>query len=167
PPLIAPESAPSRPAPHPTIDREQWVGQRGLLAVGVVAIVLAAGYLLKLSFDRGWVSPLFRCIAGGITGAFIAALGSALHRRGYRTYGPALIGTGAAIIYSVLWAASSWYGFIPPTAAVAGMAGVSLLLAAVAWTIDVEWLGATAAIGAFTAPLAIGDVVVDADKLLL
>jgi len=51
--------------------------------------------------------------------------------------------------------------------AVAGMAGISLLLAAIAWKIDVEWLGATAAIGAFTAPLVLGDVVIDADRLLL
>jgi uncharacterized membrane protein len=173
PPMAAPEpppvgrAAPPRPAPRPAIDGEQWVGQRGLLAVGVVALVLAAGYLLKLSFDRGWISPLLRCISGGVAGVVIATLGWSLHRRGYRSYGPALIGTGAAIIYSVLWAAAGWYGFIPPMTAVAGMAGISLLLAAIAWQIDVEWLGATAAVGAFTAPLVLGDVVIDADRLLL
>jgi hypothetical protein len=167
PPLIEPKGATAYAPPRPAIDGEQWVGQRGLLAVGVIALVLAAGYLLKLSFDRGWVSPLLRCIAGGITGAVVATLGSALHRRGYRTYGPALIGTGAAIIYSVLWAASSWYGFIPPTTAVAGMAAVSLALAGTAWIVDVEWLGATAGIGAFTAPLAIDNIDADPDKLLL
>src|SRR6478609_1819835 len=167
PPLIEPERGVPRAAPRPVIDGEQWVGQRGLLAVGVTALVLAAGYLLKLSFDRGWVSPLLRCIGGGATGLVISTLGWTIHRRGYRTYGPALIGTGAAIVYSVLWAASSWYGFIPGMTAVVGMAAVSLLLAAIAWKIDVEWLCASAAIGAFTAPLAIGDVVTDADRLLL
>lgn len=180
-PLVAPVPPPERPkaepvlarkpltaAPErPVIDGEQWVGQRGLLAVGVVALVLAAGYLLKLSFDRGWVSPMLRCITGGITGVVVSVLGLSIYNRGYRTYGPALIGTGAAIIYSVLWAASRWYGFIPPMTAVAGMAGISILLAACAWMIDVEWLCATAGIGAFTAPLIIGSVNADADRLLL
>jgi len=46
--------------PRPSLPRfsrpggaEAWLGQRGLLAIGVLALLLAAGYLLKLSFDRG------------------------------------------------------------------------------------------------------------------
>ena len=101
-------------------DGEQWVGQRGLLAVGVIAVVLAAGYLLKLSFDRGWVSPMVRCLSGGATGIAIAIAGWVIDRRGYRTYGPALMGLGTAITYTVIWAASVWYQFIPQTQAVLG-----------------------------------------------
>jgi len=48
---------------------EEWIGQRGLLAVGVLGLVLAAGYLLKLSFDRGWISPFVRCLGGAVGGA--------------------------------------------------------------------------------------------------
>jgi len=79
----APAEEPAPAAPAPSLDGEQWVGQRGLLAVGVVAVVLAAGYLLKLSFDRGWISPVFRCIGGGVTGlavAFLFSLGASVAR---------------------------------------------------------------------------------------
>jgi uncharacterized membrane protein len=147
-------------------DGEQWVGQRGLLAVGVVAVVLAAGYLLKLSFDRGWVSPMVRCLSGGAAGIAIFAAGGMLDRRGYRTYGPALMGLGSAIIYTVIWAASVWYHFIGQTPAVLGMAAVSLLLAGTAWIVDRQWLGATAAVGVFLAPIAIGSVDPDPERLL-
>lgn len=171
-PTPGPEPRPEAPAPLPTrepvaaLDGEQWVGQRGLLAVGVVAVVLAAGYLLKLSFDRGWISPALRCIGGGVTGLAVGFLGWRVEQRGYRSYGPALIGTGAAILYVSVWAASRLYGFLPPMAGIAGMALVALALAAVARWMDAEPLGAAAAVGAFLAPIVIGNVPADADRLM-
>ncbi len=146
---------------------EQWLGQRGLLAVGVVFVILAAGYLLKLSFDRGWVSPLVRCISGTIAGGALSALGWWLHRRGYRTYGAALIGCGAAVIYLAVWAAARLYQFLPPTPGIAALALVSIGLAAIALAIDVEALLASAALGAFFAPIVIGKEGGSVDFLLL
>src|SRR5262249_37691701 len=69
---------------------EEWIGQRGLLAIGVLALILAAGYLLKLSFDRGWISPFVRCVGGAVAGGVVGALGWRLLGR-YRTYGASLI----------------------------------------------------------------------------
>jgi uncharacterized membrane protein len=146
---------------------EEWLGQRGLLAVGVAFVVLGAGYLLKLSFDRGWISPLVRCIGGTAAGVGLGALGWRLFGRGTRSYGAALIGTGAAIVYLAVWAAGRLYQFLPPTPSVAGLAAVSLALAAVAWAIDFEALGSTAALGAFFAPLVIGHEAGSVNLLLL
>ena len=146
---------------------EEWLGQRGLLAVGVVFVVLGAGYLLKLSFDRGWISPLVRCIGGAAAGAGLGAFGWRLVGRGTRTYGAALIGAGAAIVYLAVWAAGRLYQFLPPTPAVGALAAVSLALAAVAWAIDIEALGSTAALGAFFAPLVIGNEASSVNLLLL
>lgn len=146
---------------------EQWLGQRGLLAVGVVFVVLAAGYLLKLSFDRGWISPLTRCVGGAIAGAGVGALGWRLHGRGFRTYGAALVGCGAAVIYLAVWAAARLYQFLPPAPAITGLALVSLALAAVALMIDVEALLAAAALGAFLAPIVIGKEAGTVNFLLL
>ncbi|MBW8772037.1 MAG: DUF2339 domain-containing protein [Gemmatimonadetes bacterium] len=155
-----------KPAPRPAFDGEQWFGQRGLLAVGVLAVVLAAGYLLKLSFDRGWISPLVRCVGGAIAGGAVALLGWNMVRRGYRSYGLALVGTGAGIVYLTLWAASRLYGFLPPAIGVGGMALVALGLAMAAWQLEAEPLATVAAAGAFMAPLVIGNVDADADRLL-
>jgi predicted membrane protein DUF2339 len=175
PELPTPRSTPATPPPlarpvvppaAPALDGEQWVGQRGLLAVGVIAVILAAGYLLKLSFDRGWISPLLRCIGGGVVGVTVAGIGLGLHRRGYRTYGPALVGTGAAIAYVTVWAASQLYGFLPPMSAVLTMALVAILLAGAAWVMATEALASAAALGAFLAPMVIGNVDADADRLL-
>ena len=131
-----------------------------------MALILAAGYLLRLSFDRGWISPVMRCIGGAGAGLIVGALGWRLHPR-YRTYGAALIGCGAAIIYLSVWAAARLYGVVPPTTGVLSLALVSVSLAMIAYAIDVEALGATAAVGAFFAPLLLGRNNADADLLLL
>ena len=166
-PAALPSTAapPRRPA-APLLSSEQWIGQRVLLAVGVVALILAAGYLLRLSFDRGWISPVLRCIGGAGAGLIVGALGWRFHPR-YRTYGAALIGCGAAIIYLSVWAAARLYGVVPPSTGVLSLALVSVSLAMIAYAIDVEALGATAAVGAFFAPLLLGRNNADADLLLL
>ncbi|HEU5303653.1 MAG TPA: DUF2339 domain-containing protein [Gemmatimonadales bacterium] len=162
---------PTRPSPLPgfpasPLPSEQWIGQRLLLAVGVVALILAAGYLLRLSFDRGWISPLMRCIGGAVAGVIVGGIGWRLHPR-YRTYGAALIGCGAAIIYLSVWAAARLYSVLPPTTGILSLALVSIALAMIAFAINVEALGATAALGAFFAPLLLGHPQANADPLLL
>ena len=165
-------AAPPRPAPRarhpaaPLLSPEQWIGQRVLLAVGVVALILAAGYLLRLSFDRGWISPVMRCIGGAVAGMIVGAVGWRLHPR-FRTYGAALIGCGAAIIYLSVWAATRLYDVLPPTMGILGLALVSIALAMIAFAIDIEALGTTAALGAFFAPLLLGRPQNNADPLLL
>lgn len=134
--------------------------------MGVLALLLAAGYLLKLSFERGWISPLVRCTGGAAAGVAVGAVGWRLLER-YRTYGAALVGCGAGIIYLAVWAASRLYGFLPPVSGIAALALVSLGLAAIAYAVEVEALGTTAALGAFFAPVLLGRERAHADLLLL
>jgi uncharacterized membrane protein len=177
PPRVPPPPPPPPPAPVPTFSpplrrlaipggAEAWLGQRGLLAIGVLALLLAAGYMLKLSFDRGWVSPLVRCVTGSLAGAGLGLLGWRLLPR-YRTYGAALVGCGAGICYLAVWAASSLYGFLPPATGIAGLALVSLSLAAVAWAVDVEALAATATAGLLMAPVLLGQEQENGNVLVL
>jgi len=148
------------------VDSEQWFGQRGLLGVGVIFLILAVGYLLKLSFDRGWISPAARCAGGALAGVVVAAIGWRLLEK-TRVYGAALIGCGAAIVYLTVWAATRLYKFFPPTTGIAGLALISLSLAGIAFAIDGEALGATAVLGAFFGPLVMQDRAANADALLL
>ena len=131
-----------------------------------MALLVAAGYLLKLSFDRGWISPVMRCAGGVLAGIGVGALGWRLEPR-YRTYGAALVGAGAGIIYLCIWAASRLYGVLPSASGIVGLALVSVALAMIAYAIDVEALGITAALGAFFAPVLLGQDRNNADLLLL
>jgi hypothetical protein len=127
---------------------------------------MATGYLLKLSFERGWISPVMRCAGGAALGAVVGAIGWRLHER-YRTYGAALIGTGCGIIYLSVWAACRLYEVIPPTTGIVGLALVSVALAMIAYAINVEALGTAAALGAFMAPVLLGSDDTNANLLLL
>jgi len=162
-----PSAPPSFSVEKPRRDTEQWLGQRGLLAIGVLFVILAAGYLLKYSIDQGWISPLVRCIGGALVGFVIGGIGWRLHDKGLRVYGAALVGCGAAVIYIAVWAACYLYQFFPPPQGIAGLALVSLGLAAIAFAIDVEALCATAVLGANFAPILLGQNASNADALLL
>ncbi len=171
-PAPPPTAAPPRPRPRPPrppvssgID-ERWIGQRGFLAVGVIALLMATGYLLKLSFERGWISPILRCAGGVALGFVVGGIGWRLHER-YRTYGAALIGAGGGIIYLSVWAACQLYEVIPPTTGIVGLALVSVSVAVIAFAINVEALGTAAALGAFMAPVLLGRNEANANLLLL
>ena len=185
PPLSAPARAPASPSapPRPTMPPgfrpappprsgvssgfdERWIGQRGFLAVGVIALLMATGYLLKLSFERGWISPVMRCAGGVALGVVVGGIGWRLHAR-YRTYGAALIGAGGGIIYLSVWAACQLYEVIPPTTGIVGLALISVAVAVIAFAINVEALGTAAALGAFMAPVLLGRNEANANLLLL
>ena len=135
---------------------EEWIGQRGLLAAGVFLLILAAGYFLKLAFDRGWISPLVRCAGGALFGVGVVVTGWRLHQRGLRTYGAAVMGAGAAIVYLAAWAAARLYQLVPVTVGLGSLALVSVGVFALATWIAVEELALVATLGAFMAPLLLG-----------
>jgi uncharacterized membrane protein len=165
---LPPIPAPALPVPRPKsrLTSEQWIGQRGLLAVGVAALITAMGYLLKLSFDRNWITPVMRCVGGVAAGVIVGGIGWRLQSR-YRTYGAALIGCGAGIIYLSVWASARLYGVVPSFIGIVGLALVSIALAMIAYAINVEALGTTAALGAFLAPVLLGHDQSNANLLLL
>ncbi|HEY8256379.1 MAG TPA: DUF2339 domain-containing protein, partial [Gemmatimonadales bacterium] len=172
PPRPAPSAPPPPRATPGTVSglapltSEQWIGQRVFLGIGVVALLAAAGYLLKLSFDRNWITPIMRCAGGVAAGIVVGAIGWRLHER-YRTYGAALIGAGAGIIYLSVWAAARLYGVVPSAMGIVGLALVSVALAMIAYGINVEALGTTAALGAFFAPVLLGENRANSNLLLM
>ncbi len=132
---------------------EEWLGQRGLLALGVLCTILAAGFLLRFAIDQGWISPLVRCLVGGVVGVGLSLVGWREYRKHLRTYGVALIGLGAAVVYLAVWAAGARYGLLSVTAGQILLALISYLLAAAAFMLRRELLAIVAIGGAFLAPL--------------
>ncbi|HEY2804399.1 MAG TPA: DUF2339 domain-containing protein [Gemmatimonadales bacterium] len=158
-------ATPPRPRPLPPtlitqmqrdkseIDWEQWFGSRGLLIVGVVALLIAGAFFFKYAIDHGWIAPWVRVISGLIAGAVLAWFGERQARRGLRSYGLAMIGAGGGLIYLAIWAAAGPYAMIGRQAGTILLAAAT---AAVAWRAaehDAESLAIWAVVGAFIAPI--------------
>jgi uncharacterized membrane protein len=149
---LFPTSAPALRPPRVS-DWEQWVGQRGLLVVGVFALLAATGFFLKYAFDRHWVPPIVRSIAAVLTGLALAAWGDRQIGRGLRRYGAAMIGGGGGLVYLGLWAAAGPYALIERRVGVLLLAATTIGVALLALRHELEGLALWAILGAYLAPV--------------
>ena len=144
---------PPPPPPDRIVDWEQWFGQRGLLAVGVAALLIAAAFFLKYAFDRGWIPPLVRSVAAVIAGIGVAAWGHGRIGRGMRTYGAAMIGAGGGLMYLGLWAAAGPYALMERRLGILLLAATTVGVTLLALHHEIEGLAIWALAGAYLAPI--------------
>lgn len=147
-------------------DLESWLGQNGLLVVGVLALVAAVGFTLKYAFDQGWISPAARVAAGLAAGLVVAAWGERLIRKGLARFGAGLQGAGAAIAYLSTWAAAGPYRFVHAGAGIGALAVISGLVLLSALRHSEAYLAGLAAAGAYLAPILLGDAAGTGDMVL-
>jgi len=134
-------------------DLEQWFGQRGLLAIGVAALLIAAALFLKYAFDRGWISPLLRSIGAVAAGIAVAVWGHYRIRQGMRRYGAAMIGAGGGLVYLGLWAAAGPYALMERRIGILLLALTTVAATMLALHHEIEGLAIWALCGAYLAPL--------------
>jgi len=134
-------------------DLEQWFGQRGLLAVGVAALLIAAALFLKYAFDRGWISPVLRSIGAVAAGIAVAAWGHYRIAQGMRRYGAAMIGAGGGLVYLGLWAAAGPYALMDRRIGILLLALTTVAVTMLALHHEIEGLAIWALCGAYLAPL--------------
>src|SRR5256886_722107 len=141
------------PPPAAAPDLEQWFGQRGLLIVGVLALLTAAGFFLKYAIDRGWIAPLVRSLLAIAAGVGVAAWGEARIRGGLRRYGAAMIGAGGGLVYLGLWAAAGPYGLLERRIGVLLLAACTVAVTLLALRHEIEGLAIWALAGEYMAPI--------------
>src|SRR6266581_1459031 len=181
-PPAAPAVPPTTPRPRPpqpvevslgapaaearVTDLEQWFGQRGLLIVGVLALLAAAGFFLKYAFDRGWVPPAVRSLLAIVAGVGVAAWGEQRIGRGMRRYGAAMIGAGGGLAYLGLWAAAGPYALVDRRVGVLLLAGSTVSVTLLALRHEIEGLAIWALAGAYLAPVVLRPPVPNPDAFL-
>jgi len=143
------ESSRYSPTPAPAPDLEQWFGQRGLLIVGVLALLTAAGFFLKYAFDRGWIAPVVRSLLAIVAGIALAAWGEARIRAGLRRYGAAMIG-----------------GLVERRIGVILLAGCTVVVTLLALRHEIEGLAIWALAGAYLAPVLLAPLRPDPEAFL-
>lgn len=114
PPAAAPPAqpaAPKRPSkPGRSLEETLWT--RLPVWIGAVALALAAAYLVKLSFERGWIGPALRVVLGVLFGVSLLGAGEWL-RKSSDYVAKGLSAAGIAALFVSFYAATTLYELIP------------------------------------------------------
>jgi uncharacterized membrane protein len=137
-------------------DLEERIGGRGLLYTGVLVLLLGISFFLKYAFDNAWINETARVVIGLVVGVSLILGGLRLATSGLATFGHALVGTGFAVLYLVIYAALNFYFLIDRGAAFAMMVLVTLAGAAVAHRRQSQPLAVIAVGGGFLTPALVG-----------
>jgi len=142
-------------APPPFLDRaaEVRLGQKWLLIIGIVVMVLGVGYFLKYAFDQNWIGPIGRVAMAYAGGAACLAVGEHFRRKGLAAFGLYLVGGGIAVLYFSGYAAFQVYHLIGQPTAFGLMVAVTVLAGLLALVHDVMWLAVLGIIGGFLTPV--------------
>jgi len=126
-------------------------GEKWLARVGVGFVVLAFAFLLKLSFDRGWITPGLRLLAGSAAAIVLLAVGLKLEPA-RRRLAQALLGGGIALLYLVGFAGFQLYGLLPAWLALALMSSATMLSIVLADRQDSPALSLIGVLGGLSTP---------------
>ena len=150
-PLFA--SVSSAPAQHRGQSLENRIGSQWFNRIGILAVLIAMSWFLKLAIDNHWIGPLGRVVIGLIAGAGLIGWSERFHRKGYVIFSYTLKALGSGILYLSLWAAFSYFHLIPSSIAFAAMIAVTAFNGYMSWRRNAEVLALYSIVGGFSTPL--------------
>src|SRR6185295_190145 len=114
PPVVPPIAVPAPPAPRrPFEGWEKNLATRAMLWVGAIALALSGVFLVKYSFEQGWISPAIRVALGILFGLGMLGGGEFLRKKNARI-GEALSAAGIADLFACFLAGIHLYHLISP-----------------------------------------------------
>jgi len=153
---IPSQATTSRVPPVPAADDrslESRIGSQWFNRIGILAVLIAAAWFLKLAIDNHWIGPLGRVLIGLLAGAGFIAWSERFRTRGYAAFSYSLKAVGSGILYLSLWAGFSLYHLMPSPVAFAAMIVVTAFNGFLSWVQDAELLALYAIVGGFSTPL--------------
>ena len=132
---------------------ENRIGSQWFNRVGIVAVLIAVAWFLKLAFDNHWIGPLGRICIGLLAGAGLIGWSERFEKRGFTAFAYALKAIGSGALYLSLWAALSVYALLPAWVAFIAMIAVTAFNGIVSWARDAELLALYAIAGGLSTPL--------------
>ncbi len=132
---------------------EVEVGQKWLLGIGVLILIIGIGFFLKYAFDQQWIGPAVRISIGFICGVALLLVGSVCHRQNLRGLDIGIGAVGLGTLYLTSYAASQFDRLLPGSLALV----LILLTTAIGASLASLWASQALAIltflGGYLAPL--------------
>jgi len=141
-----------KPPRQGSSDFEVQMGQKWLLAIGIITMVFGIGYFLKYSFDQGWVGPAGRVAMAYVWGIVFLVVGDRFRTKIER-FGLSLIGGGIAVLYFAAFAAFQIYHLFDQVPSFSIMVMITMLACALAIRYDTKWLAVLGLVGGFLTPV--------------
>ena len=160
---IAPPAKPAAPveAPRPVQPMappaqrqslEQRIGSQLFNRVGILAVLFAVAWFLKLAIDRDWIGPGLRTAIGLLIGAFLMGWSERFRARNFAAFSYTLKALGSGIAYLTLWASLNIYHLFPAWLTFILMVAVTVTNALFALKQESELLARYALLGGLVTP---------------
>ncbi len=131
---------------------ENRIGSHLFNRIGVVAVLIAAAWFLKLAIDNHWIGALGRVTIGLLAGIAAVGWSERFRTKGYFAFSYSLKAVGSGLLYLSLWAAASYFHLMPVGVAFAAMVVVTAFNGYMAWLQDAELLAVYCIVGGFSTP---------------
>ena len=159
-PSVTPSPHPvlrSLPEPHralaqPAAGLEDVIGGRWFNRIGIIAILIAVSYFLKLAFDNNWIGPTGRVAIGILLGALMLPWSHWLLTRGYTYFSEGIAALGEATLFVSVWAGGQYYTLYSRDVAFAAMIAITVAMAAIAIGRDSPRVAVLSLLGGLLAP---------------
>ena len=147
-------SYPTTPISSPTSTEPKAAGN-WLGIIGIVCFVIAAGFIIKLSIETGWLTPARQLGLATLFGFALIGAGFRLLKTD-REYASLLPAGGIIVLYLTVFASHRFYDLASFEAALIGITLVSALCVWLYSTIKHDLYALSAAVGSYLSPLILG-----------
>jgi uncharacterized membrane protein len=127
-----------------------WLG-----IISIICFIFAAGFIIKLSIESGWLTPAKQIVLAALLGISLIGVGFLLLKKD-RDYASLLPAAGIIILYITTFATYRYYELITFPMAIAATSIVSALCIGIYRKIQVDIYAITAAIGSYLSPAFLG-----------
>jgi uncharacterized membrane protein len=134
-------------------DLESVIGGRWLNRIGIVALLIAVSYFLKLAFDNNWIGPSGRVAIGILLGAFMLPWSQWLSGRGYTYFSDGIAALGEATLFLSVWAGCQYYSLYSRVVGFAAMITVTVVMAAIAIGRNSQGIAVMSLLGGLLVPV--------------
>jgi len=163
-PAVFPEPEPSALPPRPAAtvppipnesspsDLEALIGGRWFNRIGIIALLFAVSYFLKLAFDNNWIGPAGRVGIGIFLGALMLPWSEWLLTRGYTYFSEGIAGLGEATLFVSVWAGCQYYTLFRQQTGFVALVLVTAVMAFLALRRDSERIAFLSLLGGLLTP---------------
>src|SRR5215813_13519441 len=143
----------SLPKDSEQADMETVIAGRWFNRIGIVALLFAVSYFLKLAIDNDWIGKPGRVAIGIVLGALMMPWSSWLLARGYSYFSEGIVALGEATLYLSVWAGCQYYHLFSNDVGFLGMIVITSAMAAIALGRDSQRIAVLCLIGGYITPI--------------